>query len=221
MSETQSQYETVVIQGRWSKYHEEGEWCKYEIDIPGKNYPVKASSKRSETKQAMMAVRDKDATFTLAEKDSANINPHTDRPYKDRYISKVEEGFVGEPTRSDSGGTRGGSTAGGREDLSPEAVARIEENQRRDIMSRCWAHTISALQHTFRADEEADKFFTRLQSFQRRIYYDIAGEWGLDRDDSYLPEPLRDPRGGETSSSPSAAESYDRPPPPVDDDIPF
>lgn len=189
-----SEYTTVVVHGSWSKFKVEGEWHKFEIDIPGAKYPVKASSKRSETVEQMLALRDQDATFTLAEKDSKNINEHTGKPYKDRYVSKVEAGFIGEPTSSSQ--SSGGATAGGGGSAryTEDDLRRIDEKDRRDFASRAWAQTIAAFEHRVGTDVEDHEFFVRLQAFQRKIYYDVTGEWG-ERDDSYLPEALRGARG--------------------------
>lgn len=222
----ESQYEYVVLHGKWSKYEVSGEFHKFEIDLPGRNFPVKAGTKKQETIDAMMAVRDQDATFTLAEKDSTNINPHTDKPYRDRYVSKVEPGHVGEETQR-SGGSGGASSSGGESGktddyFSPEALARIAEKDRRIVASSAWSYAIELLKPTFRSDEEPDKLFTRVQAMQRRIAEDIGGQWWLDRDPAYLPEALR----GDTSSSGTTGTSAPQSEPQQgdvhpDDDIPF
>lgn len=49
-----------------------------------------------------------------------------------------------------------------------------EAKERRDFRSRAWAHTISALAHTIKTDEDPTAVYARLRPFQRLVFTDIV-----------------------------------------------
>ena len=231
----------IVLHGKWSAFEDRGDWRQFEIIVEGKQYPYKLSTKRAETIEAMMAVRDvEEVTFYGAEQESDKINERAGKPYMNRYLNDVKEGLHdaaifpgsggsssgGSSSSSSSSGSGGGGGGGGGTygDYSPEAVARIEEAGRRSYSSKAWAHALTMLNPTFRSDEPVDDLFKRVQALQRRIYVDICGEWGKERDESYFPEQLRgDPQAKAAQvDAPAASGGRDNADePPADDDIPF
>lgn len=138
-------------------------WYEIQVKVPGKEYPVKLATKKKELVEGVRALASGEvATFSFKETESDRINPHTDKPYINRYFEGVE-----------AGGTLAASSSGGgghREDVD------WDSKERRDYRSRSWAHTISAFQHTIKVDEDPMLVFGRLHSFQQAIYNDIVRE---------------------------------------------
>lgn len=207
----------IVLHGKWSAFEDRGEWRQFEIVVEGKQYPYKLSTKKTEVIEAMMAVRDEEATFYGAEQESDKINEKSGKPYMNRYLNDVKAGTVGQealPGTSSGGGgggksPAGGSRSGGEDNMTSEDW---DAKERRRTMSLAWAHTLTANQHTFRSDEEPDAQFKRLQSYQRKIYVDICGEFAYPASGSDLPRALQpDPENAVVAGST----------PPPDDDIPF
>jgi hypothetical protein len=196
----------VVVHGKWSKFEERGEWRQFEVDVPGKQWPLRLATKRPELIAAMMELRDKDATFNFTEKESEKLNEKTGKPYVNRYLNNASSGHVGQQT-APSGGIVGER---GKEDLSAAAVARIEEQQRRSLMSYSWGHAIQLVASGKLDTPNEQGTFARVQELQRLIYRDICGEWGMQREASYLPPALQPEP---TSTEPELSER--------DQDIPF
>jgi hypothetical protein len=194
----------VVVHGKWSKFEERGEWRQFEVDVPGKQWPLRLATKRPELITQMMELRDADATFNYTEKESEKLNEKTGKPYVNRYLNAVDAGHIGQQTAPSGGGIVGER---GKEDLSAAAVARIEEQQRRSFMSYSWGHAIAL--YPLLPTEPAESF-AQMQELQRLIYRDICGEWGMQREPSYLPPALQPEP---TSTEPELSER--------DQDIPF
>lgn len=172
-------------------------WYEIAVAIPGKQYPVKLATKKSEIVDSVRALGSGEVgTFSYKETESDKINPHTDKPYINRYLEGVEAG--GTPAASSGGGGGGG----GREDVD------WDSKERRDFRSRAWAHTLGAFQHTIKLDEDPMLVFARLHSFQQAIYKDIVRELAEDA-------AVRDGSGVQI-----ATQNPDEPPH-DDDDIPF
>lgn len=151
-------------------------WHRLEIKIPGKDYTLKLDTKLGALVEQARATGTQTMEWTYSESDSGTPNPN--RPgsnYINRRLEKV-------------------GPASAQQAAAQPADVDWDEKQRRDLMSRAWAQAISALEHTFGATtepEDPSAFFTRLQAFQRKIYYDVTGEWGLQRAQSYLPPSLQ------------------------------
>jgi hypothetical protein len=174
-------------------------WFEVAVSVPGKQYPVKLATKKSEIIDAVRAVGAGAATFSYKEQDSERINPHTNEPYKNRYLEGVEAGG----TVGGGSGTAGGS--GGSQQMTNEDW---NAKERRDFRSRAWAHTISAFHHTIGTDEDPALVFGRLRGFQNAVYKDIVREF--DRADQSSPQQQAAP-------PPSTPDE----PPHDEDDIPF
>ena len=139
-------------------------WFEVAVAIPGKQYPVKLSTKKSEIVDSVRALGGEIATFTYTETESDKINPHTEKPYINRYLQGAVTGGVVAPTAS---GSKGGA---GQTDVD------WDSKERRDFRSRAWAHTLGAFQHTIKTDEDPMLVFARLQGFQQAVYKDIVQE---------------------------------------------
>lgn len=204
----------IVLHGKWSAFEDRGEWRQFEIVVEGKQYPYKLSTKKTEVIEAMMAVRDEEATFYGAEQESDKINERSGKPYMNRYLNDVIAGTTGQAQLPGSGGGGGGKSPAGGGSESTMTSEDWDAKERRRTMSLAWAHTVSSLQHTFSVEEakDQDKFFARLQAFQRKIYVDICGEFAYPASGSDLPRALQpDPENAVIAGST----------PPPDDDIPF
>lgn len=205
----------IVLHGKWSAFEDRGEWRQFEIVVEGKQYPYKLSTKKPEVIEAMMAVRDEEATFYGAEQESDKINERSGKPYMNRYLNDVKAGTVGQealPGTSSGGGGGGKSPAGGSRSGGEDTMTSEDwdAKERRRTMSLAWAHTLTANAHTFFSDESPDAQFKRLQSYQRKIYVDICGEFAYPKNGSDLPTALRpDPDSDRAPLSPA------------DEDIPF
>ena len=140
-------------------------WFEVAVAIPGKQYPVKLSTKKSEIVDAVRELGAGEVgTFSYKETESDRINPHTEKPYINRYLEGVEKGgTVSTASGSSSGGGQGGDVD-------------WDSKERRDFRSRAWAHTLGAFGHTIKVDEDPMLVFARLHSFQQAIYQDIVQE---------------------------------------------
>ena len=161
--------------------------------MPGKKYPAKLSTKKTEIVDAVRALGGEIATFSFKEIESDRINPHTEKPYINRYLEGVEKG--GTPATASGTSSSGG---GGEVDW--------DSKERREFRSRSWAHTLGAFGHTIKVDEDPMLVFARLHSFQKAIYNDIVRELGQGE---FVQQTL--------PVTPPAADE----PPHDDDDIPF
>ena len=140
-------------------------WFEVAVAIPGKQYPVKLSTKKSEIVDAVRELGAGEVgTFSYKETESDRINPHTEKPYINRYLEGVEKGG----TVSTASGSSGGGGQSGDVDW--------DSKERRDFRSRAWAHTLGAFGHTIKVDEDPMLVFARLHSFQQAIYQDIVQE---------------------------------------------
>ena len=202
----------IVLHGTWSAFEDRGDWRQFEIKVEGKQYPYKLSTKKPEVIEAMMAARDQEATFYGAEQESDKINEHTGKNFINRYLNDVKLGTEGQAQLPGTGTkpTAGGIRPGGTESDSGMTPEQWDQKERRRFMSFAWAHTLTALNPTFRSDEDPDTLFPRLQKFQRKIYVDMCGEFAYPASGADLPPALRpDPDEGR----PALTEK--------DDDIPF
>lgn len=78
-----------------------GGWHEFQIDI-GKQYPVKLATKQQEIVELGRAAMNGStlATWTYNEVESDKINPHSNKPYVNRYLEGVEVGGSEKPTGS-------------------------------------------------------------------------------------------------------------------------
>ena len=171
-------------------------WTDFQILFMGRQHPTKISTNDVQLVNAVKELGQNVGTFTFAETDSPNINPRNNQPYKNRYLREVVAGAV-EGAQTQQNATAGSATpptASGSPSqdaqtweppprYSEEEVARFEAKERRDYRSRAWAHTISALNHTIKTDEDPLAVFVRLQPFQRKVYEDICGLFAYDDSD--------------------------------------
>lgn len=150
----------------------QGGWHRFSIAMPGKQYPLKLDTKQSDIIEAARAAMGQLATWEYTEKDADKINPHTNTPYKNRYLEGVVLGATDEAQAAAAQTSQNSSTAGGRGDEMTKAD--WEAKERRDFRSRAWAHTISAMAHTIKVDEEPLAIYERLHPLQRLIFVDIV-----------------------------------------------
>lgn len=175
-------------------------WTDFEVMVTGRQHPTKLSTNDAELAIQVKALGTNIGTFVFNEVESENINPKSNRPYLNRYLTEVHEGVVQtSETQSDaSAGQATTSTAGGspppnQETITvgarytEEEVKRFEDKERRDYRSRAWAHTIAAHNHTIAVSDDPLETFARLKPFQRKVYEDICGMFAYDAADDDIP----------------------------------
>ena len=54
-------------------------------------------------------------------------------------------------------------------------------------MSRAWAQTLAAWQHTINEGDDPLLVFARLQPFQRKVYQDVCGRFAYPEDNDDVP----------------------------------
>lgn len=142
-------------------------WHSVEINVAGLKYPVKADTKKAEIIEQVNAVGVDIATWIVNEVESDKINPHTSRPYINRYLEGVEPGGVIPPTADARPPTT--STASGNEGMTKEEWAAKDSAIH---MTACIKAAAAALAHTISSDPSLDD----LNTFNVRVLH-LATAW--------------------------------------------
>ncbi len=178
-------------------------WFEVKVNVPGKQYPVKLATKRSSLIDEVRALGTGVGTFHYKETESDRINERTQKPFINRYLESVEAGATAVAATGNAGGTRGGN-----------ADVDWDEKDRRDFRSRAWAQTLSAFEHTIKADEDPVLVYNRLRPFQRLVYLDVVQ--GLEPNNPNTQPPTQQ-AAAPVQPQLDEPPHYDEP----DDDIPF
>lgn len=163
----------------------QGGWHRFSIALPGMQYPLKLDTKQEDIIDAARATMGEPATFFYKEKDADKINPHTNKPYVNRYLEGVEAG-VSPAAEAAAAQTSQKSPAGGKSgEMSKEDW---EAKERRDYRSRAWGQVLGATEHLITKDDvvtadAAHALFDRLHPLQKMVYRDIVRDIHQEDDD--------------------------------------
>lgn len=173
--------ETQQISGICSEVSERGEWVTFHIDI-GKQYPVKLSTKKEELVQLGRAASKEGGEFiwTYTETEGAE-NPHTGKPYINRYLEAVAPRDGGEQPPADpsnvvtSKGTLRTPAASATQPASRDERAQAEAVRQRLITRQT---CIKAAAELLRlkdgtAEEMASDAIVAAAKFETWLYRDI------------------------------------------------
>ena len=98
-----SDSETIVIVGQCTGITEKPSgWTEFQISVTGKQYPVKLATKLEDLIQAARDTKGQIATWTYNETEGG-MNPRSGKPYKNRYLEKVELGATAEGQSASAG----------------------------------------------------------------------------------------------------------------------
>lgn len=159
-----------------------GGWTQFVIDV-GRQYPLKLDTKIPAVVEACRAFGEGTGVWHYNESPG---NPNPNKPgtfYPNRYLSKVE------PVTGDGQSSTHSAADGGSEERMTKTD--WDNKERRDYRSRAWAQTLSLF--TPHVDlqtllpEQMDLVFGAMQTWQRKIYHDVTGNFSYPDDESDLP----------------------------------
>lgn len=85
------------VQGLLMNVEDRSPWHRLWIQVPGSQYPVKIDTQDAYLVRESYDARGGNIDATYTEQDGRNINPHTGRPYRNRYLQSLQRMNGGAP----------------------------------------------------------------------------------------------------------------------------